>query len=445
MPIKPIPNTNSNYYLINYDKDGNERIADDGQKLSQIVLDELKNGAYTDVIVMSHGWMGDIPSAIAQYDKWMSNLFTCTADIAAIKAKRPDFKPLFVGLHWPSLPFGDEDNGGSFGINPGSLGTDTEAGKVIQANVDEYAARLGDTPEIRKHLETIITAAIDEHDDLPDEVRDAYLALNAAAGVSEADAEGRSFDAGQIFREAVEQEDEEMLAGSFSKSSFFGKLLAPLQTFSFWTMKNRARSFGESGANGLLRAMQQVVKASGREARFHLMGHSFGCAVVTAMAAGKPGDATPQGAVSSMTLLQGALSIWAYCPNIPHDPGTPGYFSSMIKNLRVTGPIVTSQSEHDRAVGVFYKLGAGIAGQVSFGTKFPKIGGLGAFGIQGLDNIATGLEMKAVDQAYDFKSGKIYNLESSNVIKNGGGVVGAHSDIAHPEVAHALWQAVLVS
>ena len=38
--------------------------------------------------------------------------------------------------------------------------------------------------------------------------------------------------------------------------------------------------------------------------------------------------------------------------------------------------------------------------------------------------------------------GRIYNLEASDVIKNGSGPSAAHSDIAHPEVAHAYWEAV---
>jgi hypothetical protein len=37
----------------------------------------------------------------------------------------------------------------------------------------------------------------------------------------------------------------------------------------------------------------------------------------------------------------------------------------------------------------------------------------------------------------------VYNLDANSVIKNGGGFSGAHSDIAHPEVAHAMWQAAL--
>jgi hypothetical protein len=448
MPIKQIPisNVNLHYYLINYDADGNERAGDDGKKLSQVVLDELKSGNYTDVILMSHGWMGDIPAAIAQYDTWIANLFSCDADIEAMKAKHPGFKPLFVGLHWPSQPWGDEDHGGSFGFDPNS-----EAGKIIQATVDDYAARLGDTPEIRQHLETILTAAIDEHDTLPDDVRAAYESLGAQLGFGQngdaaQDADTESCEPEQMFQEALAQENEDLTTGggaSFGKFSFFGTLLSPLRTFSFWKMKGRARHFGESGANALLRGLQNVAADAGADVAFHLMGHSFGCIVVTAMAAGKPDDNTPQAPVHSLTLVQGALSLWAYCPNIPSKPGTAGYFNPLLKRTRVQGPIVTTQSEHDRAVGLFYKLGAGVAGQVSFGTKFPDIGGLGAFGIQGVEQITEGLEMKKVSEPYNFKPGRIYNLESSDIIKNGGGFAGAHSDIAHPEVAHALWQAAL--
>ena len=43
---------------------------------------------------------------------------------------------------------------------------------------------------------------------------------------------------------------------------------------------------------------------------------------------------------------------------------------------------------------------------------------------------------------YGFQGGHVYNLEATGVIKEGGGASGAHSDIARPEVAHALWQAV---
>ena len=177
MLIRPVPGTQFKYYLVNYDENGKERFGGEAGVSSSVLLDELKNGNYTDVIVMSHGWMGDVPAAINQYDRWMPNLFAVPADIEAMKKKRPGFKPLLVGLHWPSLPWGDEDDDGSFGFDPSS-----EAVKIVAAAVDDYAKRLGDTPEIRKQLETILTAALGEHDSLPEDVRQAYLALVNSLG-----------------------------------------------------------------------------------------------------------------------------------------------------------------------------------------------------------------------------------------------------------------------
>jgi hypothetical protein len=54
-------------------------------------------------------------------------------------------------------------------------------------------------------------------------------------------------------------------------------------------------------------------------------------------------------------------------------------------------------------------------------------------------------EMLDKDGDYSFASGKIYNLESSKYIAKKEGVSGAHSDIAGPQVAHAIWQAALAS
>jgi hypothetical protein len=51
------------------------------------------------------------------------------------------------------------------------------------------------------------------------------------------------------------------------------------------------------------------------------------------------------------------------------------------------------------------------------------------------------LAILPADAAYRFKPGWVYNIESSRVICRGEGSSGAHSDIAHPEVAHAVWEA----
>ncbi|MCI0392368.1 MAG: hypothetical protein MOB07_26850 [Acidobacteria bacterium] len=455
MPIRQVPNTDHKYFLIIYDADGEERAAGDGSKLSQVVIDELKTGKHTDIFVMSHGWMGDIPAAENQYDRWMSNLMGCADDISRAQQSRPGFKPLLIGLHWPSLPWGEEDTGGSFSLDPTADPDEPseEIRAAVASAVEDFATRLGDAPGIRRSLETILTAyAVNaKPDSLPENVQQAYLTLNDALSFgsgspgTDPDADRESFDPEQIFQDAIglDQKDAANTDAMFSFGSFskIGNLMAPLRTLSFWRMKNRARSFGESGANRLLRALQQA--AAGHEARIHLMGHSFGCIVITAMAAGPPGNSGPQAPVHSLFLVQGALSLWAYCPDIPHDPGNPGYFHPLIKNKRVSGPIITTRSSHDYAVGKYYPLGAGVAGQVSF-DLFPKYGGIGTHGIQGLEDLLEDLPMKKMDETYSFQRGRIYNLESSHVVEEKQGSSGAHSDIAHPEVAHAWWQAVIV-
>src|SRR5207248_1125300 len=151
------------------------------------------------------------------------------------------------------------------------------------------------------------------------------------------------------------------------------------------------------------------------------MGHSFGCIVVSAALAGPPGGASLPRPVGSLLLVQGALSLWSYCADIPARPGTAGYFHAILAEGRVAGPVVTTRSRHDRAVGWWYPLGARVARQVVFAlggsfdvqTAWPTYGAVGAFGLRG-----PGLELSdgallPADGGYDFRCGRIYNLDSS--------------------------------
>jgi hypothetical protein len=162
------------------------------------------------------------------------------------------------------------------------------------------------------------------------------------------------------------------------------------------------------------------------------------------MAAGSSEATMAANPIHSIMLVQGAMSLWAYCAKIPHVPDRVGTFNRLVKHNRVKGATIATLSEHDSAVGFLYPLAAGLKRQVDFAVELPKYGAIGAFGIQGLDDITEGLTMEGMNHQYDFKAGRIYNLESSGVIKKKALVVGAHSDIAHPEVAHAWWQAVMV-
>jgi len=148
--------------------------------------------------------------------------------------------------------------------------------------------------------------------------------------------------------------------------------------------------------------------------------------------------------VDSLVLIQGALSLWSFCRDIPKAPGREGYFHRVVREGRVRGPVLATLSEHDTAVGKLYPLAAGVAGQVSFAPgDLPKYGALGAFGFRGPGLELVDQPMLPVPKSYQFEAGKFYNLNSNAFICEGGGLSGAHSDIDKPEVGHAVWGAVL--
>src|SRR3546814_18343420 len=85
-------------------------------------------------------------------------------------------------------------------------------------------------------------------------------------------------------------------------------------------------------------------------------------------------------------------------------------------------------------------MGARLSGSRTL-AELPKYGGVGSFGLQGLGTQAHDLQMIGSSLEYGFAPGRVYNLEASRVICNGDGASGAHSHIAHPEVAPEAWPA----
>jgi hypothetical protein len=191
------------------------------------------------------------------------------------------------------------------------------------------------------------------------------------------------------------------------------------------------------------------LQQSAPRARFHLMGHSFGCIVVSAAISGPLAQGTVTSRlprpVQSLFLVQGAMSLWSFAESIPYPPNVPGYFRPIgLPPTLVSGPIVTTRSTFDRAVGTFFPLGAKVGNELLLGEELPEFGGVGTFGIQGAAAGTThDIPVLSADAEYGFESGHIYNIDASTVIRRGGGPSGAHSDIAHPPIAHLFWQAVL--
>jgi hypothetical protein len=450
MPVRTVPGSHLSYYLVCVDGSGAERTDDPdgiGGRMMPRVVDALATQPCTDVLVMSHGWMGDVPAAIRQYDRWIGAMATCEDDLERARTTvRPGFTPLLVGFHWPSLPFGDEEMAPGSGVSFATPGAGIAAAPDTPALIEAYADRIAGTPAARQALETIFAAAaIDTAPpELSREVAAAYRVLDREAGLgADGPASGpggdrEPFDPDAAYETALA--DSEVSFGSFG----LGPVLSILQNLSFYRMKDRARMVGETSVHALLTTLRDVAKLSGRDVRFHLMGHSFGCIVISATLAGPAGRATAD-PVHSAFLAQGALSFWSYCSDLPHVKGHPGYFRSILDARRVTGAIVTTQSEHDTAVCKLYPLAAGARGDVAFAPgEFPKYGALGAFGARGPGVDAVDLKMLDWNRPYSFEPGRIYNLESSRYIARMESLgSGAHNDIAHPQVAHAWWSAVL--
>jgi hypothetical protein len=440
MSLESVPGSELKYHLIAFDKEGRERTDDpDGGVYSRRVLADLAGAPPTDIFLLSHGWMGDIPAARDQYRRWIVAMLTCPDDLARMRQLHPAFLPMIIGLHWPSLPFGDEEFGaGAASFDPGAM-------PDLDALIQSYADRIADTPRARAALRTIFAAAIVDSTPatLPPEVVEAYRVLNEEGGMGAGGAgaapgaDRDAFDPETAYQNALASADAAPVSfGGFSLSG----LLAPLQQLSFWRMKERARAFGESGGHALLKQIQTAAPT----ARLHLMGHSFGCIVVSAATAGPEGQGSLSRPIDTLFLVQGALSLWSYCSRIDAANGTPGYFRSILSDAKVAGAVLATTSDLDTAVGRYYPLGAGVAQQVTFAPgQLPKYGGLGTFGIQGPDTEAQLFDALPINQSYGFKAGSVYNLDASGVVRNGEGASGAHSDIAHPELAHAYWEAIL--
>lgn len=435
MPIIPVPEAESlNYYLIAFDAEGNERQDDPDGLISQQLIEALKNSAQpiTDVFLFSHGWLGDVQDAINQYHKWTKIIYQQQKDRDRIRQFRPKFNPLLIGFHWPSKPWGSEE------LSPS------------EENINRYTERIAKTDKAREAIQTILTAASENlmPERLSGRVAYAYRELQQEANLkyegigSAPGADLENFDALAEYQQVKEVE----LEPNEDRKSIFGGLVAPLRTLSFWMMKNRARKIGETAGFKLLKDLQE---ASSEDVRFHLMGHSFGSIVVSATLSGVSGQGTLIRPVNSVALVQGALSIWSYCPVIPVlSKQTPGYFHNIIAENKVNGPIITTQSKYDTALSRMYPLGAGLANQVDYdlynANNPPKYRALGHLGARGLSSEkSVFMEMLPTDSFYQFEPRVIYNLNSDQYICELEGRGGAHNDIDKAEVAHAVWEAAI--
>src|SRR5262249_44524194 len=131
-----------------------------------------------------------------------------------------------------------------------------------------------------------------------------------------------------------------------------------LRTTTYYEMKRRAGVVGKAGVGALLKRVNTDLPAL----RFHLLGHSFGARVMSFALTGLPVTAVgPKSPVKSLFLLQGALSHFSFADTLPFDRSRSGALAGRAKH--VDGPLLTTHSKKDLAVGVAYPVASFIARQ----------------------------------------------------------------------------------
>ncbi|SDH01760.1 hypothetical protein SAMN05421505_110123 [Sinosporangium album] len=413
------------FTLVSFDRHGVLR--DEGDLVASLVetLRRPSGPPVTDVFVFSHGWLNDRAQATATYREWirgMGEYYFARRD--EIQRRRPGFHPLLVGVHWPSAPWEDQRRL-----------TTVEERVAFYADVIGHEAATDD-------LRPLLEQADRDPDTLSKENEARLHRLDELSGLRH-DRVGAppghdraAFEAKRIFARFRRADWRRSL-----DSGLLRTLLAPLWVTSFWKMKNRAVKVGHGGVHGLLRTLRQ---AGDPDVRVHLIGHSFG-GVVCAGAVQGPDGASPLAPVHSLTLLQGALSLWSFAPEIP-DSHRTGYFHPVIERGLVAGPVVATQSSHDRALGWFYKAAATLskADHLAPGedARLPRYGAVGSHGVAGLPDRTVALTAGASQLRFRMESGRCYNVESSALIDGGAlSPVGAHSNLSHPSVAALVWEA----
>src|SRR4051794_37307558 len=185
MPVRTLPGTDLSYALVVFDENGNERPEADGSRMSETLVARVADPArpVTDIFLIAHGWQGDVPAAIVQFDRWIAAMAAAESDRAAARDRPGGFSPLIVGLHWPSLPFGDEKVPAS---GPALLSADGGDAAASDGDVDAWARRIADTPRARSAIRTILDTAQREANAAapPAALLQAYADLFAESGLA---------------------------------------------------------------------------------------------------------------------------------------------------------------------------------------------------------------------------------------------------------------------
>ncbi len=433
------------YFPVEFNKDGGIVRQDEVAAVLNALAPSATAPLFTDLVVISHGWNDDIPEAEQLY----ASIFSAVQQVLplanpaceTVRARRV----AILGVLWPSKKFDDASliPGGAAAMPAG------DDGAAATAAVDRLATLI-DTPDSAqavaraRALVAALPDSIDARDEFVRIVR-AFMPHGANDVEPVIPNDLYTLDGDELLRRMSRPAHDGAASGGGAAGfgaaglgSWFGKVvdgarnLANLVTY--YQMKARAGSIGQGGVYDMLRRIREERPADGPAAlRLHLIGHSFGCRLVTAATAGPVG--APPLPVDSLVLLQAAFSHYGFA--MSYDGTHDGFFRRVVTDpARVRGPLAITFTSKDKAVGLAYPIASRIARQIAaaLGDAKDPYGGLGRNGAQKTPGAQT-VTLAAPGTMYGFTARGIYNLDANAVI-------GGHSDLGHAEVGFAIVSAM---
>lgn len=334
------------YYIIPFDKRGLCEAPRTRDELGRQVSEE----GFTDVFVFSHGWNNDWEAATTRYEDFIEGFIGLRTSLEL--PLPPDYKPLLVGIFWPStaLVWEDEEAPTMAGISPSvadrQVGEERRWINEVSSEVD--GEHLGDFYELAQRdiwtrdealrfagLVSPIYADPSTEDPGSPPSADEIVAAWARAEFEIEAAEEDDVDLRTDFGSTHDPTPEVVAAGIGDAI----QRLVPrrvIRMLTVYQMKDRA---GTVGARGVAPLLDRLLE-SGSSPRLHLIGHSYGGKVVLSATAAIESDRQ----VHSMFLLQPAVNHLCFADRVPGKDYAGGYHHVPD---RVRRPILSTFSKHD--------------------------------------------------------------------------------------------------
>lgn len=419
------------FYIVRFDRNG---VCTSPKTLSSL-LSEVEAGDFTDILLFSHGWNNDFPTAVASYEGFIAGCFELRRELRL--SASTNYRPLAIGVYWPSaaILFGNED-----GPQIAAL-TQTASDEFVL--LDELVRQI---PSSKRERLYDLAQAKTLNTGEAEELAEILLSIKPEGGQEIPVSESSSAkELVEVWKHFVEPDQPQSSGDDFGtvsqvtspsvggnpQTAGILEWLDPrpaIRLMTVWMMKDRAGLVGARGVGPLLRNV--LSKSS---AKVHLIGHSYGCKVVLSATCIQPLARR----IRSMLLLQPAVSHLCFADPVP-GLGKPGGYAESLQ--RIEQPILTTYSQHDFPLTqVFHyalrrnsDLGeVKIAGDVAPPSKFAALGG---FGPRASREVL--IKMHSPGQPYTFDPQvRLYGLNGSDFIKS-------HGDISNRGTWWALSQLV---